>query len=102
MNLYDPDLAVGTKLEHMLTLVGSERMRQVHLKAKGKFTYTLSDDGMSDAERLTCIVEEIGEVARAALVREQRATDNIDASNRALRQELCQIAALCIAWMERL
>jgi hypothetical protein len=100
--IYDPDLEVGSLLERVLTDVGSERKRQLELKARGRFRYTLSDSGMSDSERLACLTEELGEVARASLVRADMATDSIDASDQALRKELCQIAALAVAWMERL
>ena len=101
MALYDPDLAVGTKLERALTLVGSERMRQEHLKATGRFTYTLADAGMTDMERAACIMEEVGEVARNVLRRAGLVTDG-DEDDAALRKELSQIAALAVAWMEAL
>lgn len=101
MSLYDPDMEIGTRLERMLTLVGSERKRQLLLKEQGRFTYTLSDDGMSDAHRLACIMEEVGEVARNVLRRDGMATDG-DPDDAALRKELCQVAALSVAWMERL
>jgi hypothetical protein len=102
MTLYDPELEVGTRLERCLIEVGSERKRQLALQTDGRFMYTLSDDGMTDFERVTCLLEEMGEVARASLVRAGLATDDVDASDKALRRELCQIAALSVAWMERL
>lgn len=99
--VYDPDFEVGTKLERCLTAVGSERKRQLVLQQQGRFTYTLSDDGMTDFERLACIIEEVGEVGRDVLARAGLATDG-DTDDAALRKELSQIAALCVAWMERL
>ena len=82
--------------------IHNERNRQVELQLDGKFTHTLSDDGMTDYGRVTAIMEEVGEVSRACLVRAGEATDDIDASDAALRKELSQIAALSLAWMERL
>lgn len=99
--VYDPDLEVGTRLERVLTIIGAERRRQLALQAQGRFKYTLSDDGMTDFERLACIVEEVGEVGRNVLRRAGLATDG-DPDDAALRKELSQIAALCAAWMERL
>jgi NTP pyrophosphatase (non-canonical NTP hydrolase) len=99
--VYDPDLEVGTRLERALTTVGRERKRQLALQQQGRFTYTLSDDGMTDFERLACIVEEVGEVGRNVLARAGLATDG-DTDDAALRKELSQIAALAVAWMERL
>jgi NTP pyrophosphatase (non-canonical NTP hydrolase) len=98
---HDPDLEVGRRLEHALTTVGRERRRQLALQRQGRFTYTLSDDGMTDFERLACIVEEVGEVGRNVLRRAGLATDG-DETDSALRKELSQIAALAVAWMERL
>jgi NTP pyrophosphatase (non-canonical NTP hydrolase) len=101
MALYDPEQEVGTVLERVLTEVGSERYRQLLLKEQGRFEYTLSDDGITDAQRLACIVEEVGEVARDCLARDGLVSDG-DASNADLRKELVQVAALAVAWIERL
>ena len=101
MSLYDPDLEVGSRLECVLTLVGSERKRQLLMQQQGRFTYTLSDDAMTDFERVACIAEELGEVSRNCLRRAGLATDG-DESDAALRKELSQVAALAVAWMERL
>ena len=84
--------------------IANERHRQDQLKAEGRFTYTLNDYGMSDGERLACIVEEVGEVARAVLEDCHRdgglLVNDVHSVN--LRTELSQVAALCVAWMERL
>ncbi len=101
MSVYDPDFEVGTRLERALTIVGRERKRQLLLQAEGRFTFTLSDDEMTDFERLACIVEEVGEVGRNVLRRAGLATDG-DEADASMRKELSQIAALCVAWMERL
>lgn len=100
-NFTDRDREVGTRLERALIQVGSERKRQLLLQQQGRFTHTLSDDAMSDFERLACIIEEVGEVGRNTLRRAGLATDG-DEGDKALRTELSQIAALAVAWMERL
>lgn len=103
MGLYDPDLAVGSVLERALSLVGSERMRQEALKAQGRFEYTCADSGMSDAEKMTVLIEEVGEVAREVLTQDGRrlARDTVGTRD-ALRAELVQVAAVAVAWIEAL
>lgn len=99
MQLYDPDLAVGTKLERILTQVGSERMRQDILKAEGRFRYVLSDPEPSNEFRLACVMEEVGEVAKEVL--SITGTVETPGDIGKLRKELIQTAALCVAWLER-
>jgi NTP pyrophosphatase (non-canonical NTP hydrolase) len=102
MSLYDPEQEVGSKLERVLTIIGSERKRQEALKASGKFQETLADP-MNEHESLSCLVEELGEVARIVLNRDGHGRhDDIDAGDVELRKELSQVAALAAAWMERL
>jgi hypothetical protein len=84
-----------------LLVVAHERERQHRLKAEGRFKYTPSDDGLTDWQRLGTILEEVGEVGRNLLARDGLVTDG-DASDAALAKELSQVAALCVAWMERL
>lgn len=84
-----------------LQLIEYERARQDELKAAGRFMYTLADDGLSDAQKLACIMEEVGEVARNVLAGAGKVTDG-DASDAAQSKELTQIAALALAWMESL
>jgi hypothetical protein len=70
-----------------------ERKRQESLRESGKFKATCATRGadqMSDHECNTVLGEEVGEVARAILER----TD--------LRDELIQVAAVCVAWIERI
>lgn len=81
--------------------MGAERKRQLVLKEQGRFKYTPSDDGITDWQRLGMILEEVGEVSRNLLARDGLVTDG-DKSNAALRKELSQVAALSVAWMERL
>lgn len=62
---------------------------RAHVKHSG---HTPKSPRMSDGERLTVLVEEIGEVARAITY------DNADPEN--LCKELIQVAAMAAAWAE--
>lgn len=77
--------------EHILEEVRLERLRQDRLKAEGKFSWNCADD-VSDLERLPVLTEETGEVARAIC----------DKNQKNLREELIQVAAVAIAWVEGL
>jgi hypothetical protein len=66
-----------------------ERDRQDTLKAEGRFTHTCADL-LPNEKRLAVLAEEFGEVARAVC--------NRDANN--LREELVQVAAVALAWLE--
>lgn len=90
-----------SSLGQALADVAAERHRQGRLKRQGRFRYTLADDGLDDFQRLTTISEEVGEVARSLLGRAQLTTDGATGDDH-LRAELCQVAALAVAWMERL
>jgi hypothetical protein len=103
MALYDPELEVGTRLERCLIAVGSERKKQLLYQSQGKFKYTLSDPSCDELTGVACLGEELGEVSRAVLNRQGLANDpEVDRSDRALYHELSQIAALAVAWMEKL
>lgn len=88
-------------LEMVLNDVRHERKRQEVLKAEGRFKHTLADDGLSDGQKLCAIAEEVGEVGRDVLAAAGEVTDG-DGSTAALRKELIQVAALAVAWAERL
>jgi hypothetical protein len=89
------------RTDQAMAMVGTERARQLRLKADGRFSYTPSDDDLNDWQRLGMILEEVGEVARNLLARDGLVTDG-DADDGALARELSQVAALSVAWMERL
>jgi NTP pyrophosphatase (non-canonical NTP hydrolase) len=72
--------------------IRNERARQNKLKAEGRFEHTAADVECSDLTRLAMLTEELGEVARAL--------QNKDKDN--LREELVQVGAICIAWIESL
>ena len=82
------DALARARRQDVLAEVGRERSRQEQLKAKGKFTYTCADAEMPDGQRLAVLVEEVGEVARAMN------------DGKGLREELIQVAAVAVAWVE--
>jgi len=75
--------------QEALLRIENERNRQELLKEQGKFDHTLSDI-IPWADKYTILGEEFGEIARAI---QNRDFDN-------LKDELTQVAALCLAWLE--
>lgn len=73
--------------EYALALVRAERLRQDRLHGDR----TPAGDSLTDGGRLTVLVEEVGEVARAMLD---------DPSG--IEDELVQVAAVCVAWLEHI
>lgn len=84
--------------EHVLNDVARERLRQETLKAEGRFRHTCADRGMDDGEKLACLAEEFGEVAKAMLHRRMLVRDG----GGDLREELIHVAAVAVAWAESL
>jgi NTP pyrophosphatase (non-canonical NTP hydrolase) len=85
--------------QNILDDVSAERERQEHLKAMGKFPHTPADVGaMTAPEILAVLAEEFGEVAM--LVSDAIAGRPLDPGH--LREELVQVAAVCVAWVEGL
>jgi len=76
-----------------------EMKRQQKLKEQGRFKYTCRDPEMSDGERLAVLVEEVGETARAILEKEDLSHDKHHSH---LREELIQVAAVALSWVEGL
>lgn len=70
-----------------------ERMRQEQLQAEGRFPHTPADPEMSHTAFLAVLMEEVGELARAI---------NAGEGVRRLRDELVQVAAVCIARLDLL
>jgi hypothetical protein len=92
---------VITRRQVALNSVSLERDRQERLRADGKFAWTAADsvnpctgNYILRAEVLAVLVEEVGEVARVVC-------DGL-ADQVKLRAELCDTAAVCVAWIERL
>lgn len=82
----------------MLTLVRRECARQESLRKAGKFSKTPATPGCSDYAALAMLTEEVGEVARELC---EDATKPVEGQMR-LFTELTQVAAIAVAWMERL
>jgi len=100
-----------------LAVVETERNRQFDLLAAGKFP-DYWKDGVSDWERLTVLAEEFGEVSKEVCDEmhcsiKEWPGENPDmiAAHKArvmkrlkglIREELVQVAAVCVAWIESL
>jgi len=81
------------EMEDILYSVKCERIRQEELKKHGEFEFTCADAAMPLATKLAVLVEEVGEVARALCD---------DESVDRLRDELVQVAAVSVAWIQAL
>jgi NTP pyrophosphatase (non-canonical NTP hydrolase) len=86
MRPYDPK-----ETEHVLAMLGSERVRQEALVAAGKLRWNCRDDTVSDESKTCPLIEEVGEVGKA--IHEKQGMNQ-------LRTELIQVAAICVAWVE--
>jgi NTP pyrophosphatase (non-canonical NTP hydrolase) len=84
--------------------IAAERVRQQELLRAGKFTYTAASPVADNNRKLRILVEEVGEVAEAIDHLEQL-NHNSPAAKRQrehLREELIQVAAVAVAWLEAL
>jgi NTP pyrophosphatase (non-canonical NTP hydrolase) len=81
--------------------VMQERLRQERLKAEGRFQYTCADPQLNEYAKLAVLTEEVGEVARVLCERLAHGIRSGGADER-LREELVQVAAVCLAWVEGL
>lgn len=86
-----------TNRNDVIGIIAYERRRQELLKKEGKFAYTCASPEMTNAERLTVLGEELGEVAHEVNegIGEGRRV-NLDK----LKNELIQCAAVAVAWIE--
>lgn len=90
---------------HIFKEIILERLRQEELREKGVIKWTLadavvpsSDEVILDAERLAVLAEEFGEVSQEVC----RGLNNGVVDDQALRAELIQVAACCVAWIEHI
>jgi hypothetical protein len=94
----------GTKFGLIMGDVMNERHRQDELRDQGRFEFTCADEGLSNADRLACVNEEIGEVAREILTLKSLVHDRPRHEQpndiTKLHNELVQVIALCVAWLE--
>lgn len=85
-----------------------ERDRQEQLKKEGKFEYTCADPvhSISNYRKATILGEEMGEVCNAVNEIDNclHRSDGLgcDQARIALRNELIQVAAVAVAWVESL
>ena len=84
------------RTEAALELVRDERRRQDGLKAAGRFAFTCADLA-PDLMKLPILAEEVGEVSRLLCEAFQHELDE-----KRLREELVQVAAVALAWIEAL
>src|SRR3972149_11715256 len=84
--------------------VARERLRQEEMKLAGRFMFTCAEEGLTNAEKLAVLVEEVGEVARDVLNQEDRhlCTHDVVSTPEKLREELIQVAAVAVAGAEAL
>ena len=94
-------MSSASRTAFVIERVVKERRRQDELKAAGRFRFTCADYGMLDADKLCVLTEEVGEVAREVLSLATLVTDGAG-KREALRQELVQVAAIAVAWIEAL
>ena len=76
----------------------AERRRQEKLMAEGKFAFGPESNDLTNAQKLAVVVEEVGEVARAVC----ESIDGSAESRANLEEELVQVAAVVVGWLEGL
>lgn len=64
---------------------------------EGKFPWTCKAARVSHEKKLAVLTEEVGEVARAI---QDLWADRTEAKRAHLREELVQVAAVAVAWLE--
>lgn len=83
---------------HVLSAIVVERHRQEALCALGEFKWTLAEvDRFTPAEGLAVLSEEHGEISRVVC---EGLADGAVLDVAHLREELIQLAACCVAWVE--
>lgn len=95
-------------MERVLQCVMNERYRQEQFKADGEFQYSCMDvhPDISNYRKATILGEEMGEVCNVVNELDNVKPDGNDEDlarlKSALRQELIQVAAVAVAWVESL
>jgi len=82
----------------ILREIKSERDRQDDLKMAGRFPYICADLELSHGERLTILMEEIGEACEEMLALKKIGT--VGDARRNLKKELVQCGAVIVGWIE--
>jgi len=88
----------------VLNDVFSERERQEELKRQGKFKYSCADFELDNGQCYMILGEEFGEVGHALneMIGKVYSGREIDFAMLPVREELIQVAAVAVAWVERI
>ncbi len=107
-------IVASDKMGGVLFDIQRERDRQEILLIQGKFPWSCDNLKVSDVKKLAVLAEEFGEAAKETAQIEEyierldsgRWSDvNVEVlqtKKRHLREELIQVAAVCVAWCEAL
>lgn len=82
----------------ILSNVYDERLRQEQLKYEGKFAYSCSDSEITHTECFLVLAEEFGEVAHEV---NEAIGGKVLLRLEDLEKELVQVAAVAVAWAEK-
>lgn len=97
--------------DDILLAIGNERSRQEKLKFDGKFLWTCADNDITHHEKLGVLAEEFGETAKEvvdygiSIDKCMKEKISFPLHRRLyflkrIREELIQVAAVCVAWCE--
>lgn len=88
------------ELDDVFTQVRAERARQEWLWKEGKIPSTCASKIVPYSDKFVVLVEEVGEVARAiqAVIAADKWAPEAEIAH--LREELVQVAAVAVAWLE--
>lgn len=92
-------LADAKNKDRVFELIDKERERQEALFLAGKISFQCSSPVVDVKRKIRVLIEELGEVAEEIDGMEQQARM---VSTHCLSQELVQVAAVCVAWLESL
>jgi NTP pyrophosphatase (non-canonical NTP hydrolase) len=108
---YIQDWISDMKFHEPYASIFGERARQEKLKSDGKFLWTCADKSVTHHEKLAVLAEEFGEVAREVVDYnigvEKYIVEKLEFPPhrklyflKRIREELIQVAAVCVAWCE--
>jgi hypothetical protein len=90
--------------KNVLEQIWMERMRQRALIREGRIGFDCACPDVCDDKKLRVLTEELGEVAQAidCLERPQHHAATVKQLRNGLKDELVQVAAVAVAWLEAL
>jgi hypothetical protein len=99
------------KMNLVMEAIGQERVRQEELRENGKFLWTCASTNIIHTSKLAVLAEEFGETAKEVVdygisIEKYTAASMQFPKHRSLyflkriREELIQVAAVCVAWCE--